>query len=222
MALEVEVLPDAQAVAQRGAEIFASAAAAAIAERGLLTFAVSGGRTPWAMFADLAGKLPWEKVTIFQVDERIAPDGDPDRNLTQLQRSLPPGGAADVRPMPVWAEDLEEAAAMYAAALPERLDLVHLGLGPDGHTASLIPGDPVLDVSDRDVAVTGEYQGRRRMTLTYPVLNRARQILWLVTGDDKVDALARLRAGDPSIPAGRVSTANALVVADEAAGGTTP
>jgi 6-phosphogluconolactonase len=222
VALELEVLPDAQAVAQRGAEIFASAAAAAIAERGLFTFAVSGGRTPWAMFADLAGKLPWEKVTIFQVDERIAPDGDPDRNLTQLQRSLPPGGAADVRAMPVWAEDLDEAAAMYAAALPEQLGLVHLGLGPDGHTASLIPGDPVLDVSDRDVAVTGEYQGRRRMTLTYPVLNRARQILWLVTGDDKVDALARLRAGDPSIPAGRVSIANALVVADEAAGGSTP
>jgi len=221
VALEVEVLPDAQAVAQRGAEIFASAAAAAIAERGLLTFAVSGGRTPWAMFADLAGKLPWEKVTIFQVDERIAPDGDPDRNLTQLERSLPPGGAADVRAMPVWAEDLEEAAAMYAAALPERLDLVHLGLGPDGHTASLIPGDPVLDVCDRDVAITGEYQGRRRMTLTYPVLNGAGQILWLVTGDDKVDALARLRAGDPSIPAGRVSTANALVVADAAAAGST-
>jgi 6-phosphogluconolactonase len=221
VALEVEVLPDAQAVAQRGAEIFASAAAAAIAERGLLTFAVSGGRTPWAMFADLAGKLPWEKVTIFQVDERIAPEGDPDRNLTQLERSLPPGGAADVRAMPVWAEDLEEAAAMYAAALPRRLDLVHLGLGPDGHTASLIPGDPVLDVCDRDVAITGEYQGRRRMTLTYPVLNGAGQILWLVTGDDKVDALARLRAGDPSIPAGRVSTANALVVADAAAAGST-
>jgi 6-phosphogluconolactonase len=217
VALEVDVLPDAQAVAQRGAEIFASAAAAAIAERGLFTFAVSGGRTPWAMFADLAGKLPWEKVTIFQVDERVAPDGDPDRNLTQLKRSLPPGGAADVRAMPVWADDLEEAAAMYAAALPQRLDLVHLGLGPDGHTASLIPGDPVLGVSDRDVAVTGEYQGRRRMTLTYPVLNRARQILWLVTGDDKADALARLRAGDLSIPAGRVSTANALVVADAAA-----
>jgi 6-phosphogluconolactonase len=219
VALEVEVLPDAQAVAQRGAEIFASAAAAAIAESGLFTFAVSGGRTPWAMFADLAGKMPWEKVTIFQVDERIAPDGDPDRNLTQLQRSLPPGGAADVRAMPVWAEDLDEAAAMYASALPQQLGLVHLGLGPDGHTASLIPGDPVLDVSDRDVAVTGEYQGRRRMTLTYPALNRARQILWLVTGEDKIDALARLRAGDLSIPAGRVSTANALVVADAAAAG---
>ncbi len=221
MSLEIEVLPDARAVAQRGAEIVGSAAAAAIAERGQFTFAVSGGRTPWAMFADLAGKMPWEKVTIFQVDERIAPDGDPDRNLMQLKRSLPPGGAADVRAMPVWSEDLEAAAAMYAGALPGQLDLVHLGLGPDGHTASLVPGDPVLDVSDRDVAVTGVYQGRRRMTLTYPVLNRARQILWLVTGEDKVDALARLRAGDPSIPAGRVSTAHAVVVADAAAAGST-
>jgi 6-phosphogluconolactonase len=206
MPLDIEVLSDAQAVAERGAEIVSSAAAAAVAERGRFTFAVSGGRTPWAMFADLAGKLPWEKVTIFQVDERIAPDGDPDRNLTQLEQSLPPGGAADVRALPVWAEDLDAAAAMYADALPEQLDLVHLGLGPDGHTASLVPGDPVLDVTDRDVAVTDVYQGRRRMTLTYPTLNRARHILWLVTGEDKVDALARLRAGDPSIPAGRVST----------------
>ena len=222
MALEIEVLPDARAVAQRGAEIVGSAAAAAIAERGQFTFAVSGGRTPWTMFADLAGKLPWEKVTIFQVDERVAPDGDPDRNLTQLEQSLPPGGAADVRAMPVWSEDLEAAAAMYADALPEQLDLVHLGLGPDGHTASLVPGDPVLDVTDRDVAVTGVYQERRRMTLTYPVLNRARQILWLVTGEDKVDALARLRAGDPSIPAGRISPAHAVVVADAAAAGSTP
>ena len=148
--------------------------------------------------------MPWEKVTIFQVDERVAPDGDPDRNLTLLQRSLPPGGAADVRPMPVWAEDLDAAAAQYAEALPERLDLVHLGLGPDGHTASLVPGDPVLDVADRDVAVTGEYQGRRRMTLTYPVLDRARKILWLVTGEDKVDALLRdsARATSRSRPGG--------------------
>jgi 6-phosphogluconolactonase len=219
MPLEIEVLSDAQAVAERGAEIVASAAAAAVAERGRFTFAVSGGRTPWAMFADLAGKLPWEKVTIFQVDERIAPDGDPDRNLTELERSLPPGGAADVRALPVWAEDLDAAAAMYADALPEQLDLVHLGLGPDGHTASLVPGDPVLDVTDRDVAVTGVYQSRRRMTLTYPVLNRARQILWLVTGDDKVDALQRLRAGDQSIPAGRVSATHAVVLADAAAAG---
>jgi 6-phosphogluconolactonase len=219
MPLDVEILPDAQAVAERGAEVVAAAAAEAVAARGRLTLAVSGGRTPWAMFAALAGRMPWEKVTIFQVDERVAPDGDPDRNLTQLERSLPPGGAADVRALPVWAEDLDTAAAMYADALPEQLDLVHLGLGPDGHTASLVPGDPVLEVADLDVAVTGAYQGRRRMTLTYPVLNRARQILWLVTGEDKVDALARLRAGDPSIPAGRVSTAHAVVVADAAAAG---
>ena len=219
MALQIEILPDADAVARRGAELVAEHAAAAIAERGAFTFAVSGGRTPWTMFADLAGQVPWEKVTIFQVDERIAPDGDPDRNLTQLQRALPPGGAADVRPMPVWAGDLDAAAAQYGDELPHELDLVHLGLGPDGHTASLIPGDPVLEVRDRDVAITGEYQGRRRMTLTYPALDRARAILWLVTGDDKVDALARLRASDPSIPGGRVSTERALVLADASAAG---
>ena len=219
MALEIEVLPDAQAVAERGAEVVAAAAAAAVADHGRFELAVSGGKTPWAMFASLYGRMPWEKVTIFQVDERVAPDGDPDRNLTQLQRSLPPGGAADVRPLPVWADDLDAAAAAYAEALPEQLDLVHLGLGPDAHTASLVPGDPVLDIVDRDVAVTGVYQGRERMTLTFPALNRARQILWLVTGEDKVDALARLRAGDQSIPAGRISTANALVVADAAAAG---
>jgi len=222
MTLRVEVLPDSDAVAERGAEIVAEAAAAAVAERGRFTLAVSGGRTPWAMFEGLYGRMPWEKVTIFQVDERVAPDGDPDRNLTQLLRSLPPGGAADVRAMPVWTDDHDAAAALYAEALPERLDLVHLGLGPDGHTASLVPGDPVLDVVDRDVAVTGVYQGRQRMTLTYPTLNRARRILWLVTGEDKVDALARLRAGDESIPAGRISMANALVVADPAAAGSAP
>jgi 6-phosphogluconolactonase len=222
MGIEVEILDDAGAVARRGAEIVTQHAAAAISDHGTFTLAVSGGRTPWAMFADLAGKLPWEKVTIFQVDERIAPDGDPDRNLTQLERALPPGAAADVRPMPVWADDLEAAAAQYADELPPSLDLVHLGLGPDGHTASLVPGDPVLDVADRDVAVTGEYQGRRRMTLTYPALNRGRAILWLVTGVDKVDALARLRAGEGSIPAGRIATDHALVVADAAAAGSAP
>jgi 6-phosphogluconolactonase len=219
MALEVEVFPDADAVAERGAQIVASAAAVAIADRDRFTFAVSGGRTPWAMFAALAGRMPWDRVTIFQVDERIAPEDDPDRNLTQLKHALPPGGAADVRPMPVWAEDLDAAAAMYADALPDQLDLVHLGLGPDGHTASLVPGDPVLTVHDRDVALTGPYQGRKRMTLTYPALNRSRQILWLVTGEDKVDALRRLRAGDKTIPAGWISTDNSLVVADAAAAG---
>lgn len=217
MALEIEVLPDRDAVAERAAEHVAELAAAAVAERGRFTFAVSGGNTPWQMFADLAGTMPWEKVTIFQVDERVAPDGDEERNLTHLLRALPPGGAADVRAMPVWADDLEEGASRYASSLPDRLDLVHLGLGPDGHTASLVPGDPVLDVDDRDVATTGEYQGRRRMTLTYPALDRARRILWLVTGEDKADAVRLLRDHDGSIPAGRVSAERALLLADEAA-----
>ena len=215
--LEVEVLPDADAVARRGAAIVSASAAEAIAARGRFSFAVSGGQTPWAMFAALAETLPWDKVATFQVDERVAPDGDADRNLTHLLRSLPHEAAADVHPMPVDAADLEAAAAAYAAELPGAFDLVHLGLGTDGHTASLVPGDPVLEIADRDVAVTGPYEGRRRMTLTYPALSRARRILWLVTGADKADALRRLREGDRSIPAGNVAQEHALVVADAAA-----
>ena len=194
MPFEVEVMPDAAAVARRGGEVVAEAAAAAIDDHGRFTFAVSGGHTPWAMFAELPGALAWDRVTIFQVDERVAPDGDPDRNLTHLLESLPAGAGADVRAMPVGARDLDAAAAEYGASFADPFDLVHLGLGPDGHTASLIPDDAVLGVTDRDVALTGEYQGRRRMTLTYPVLNRAQRILWLVTGEDKVDALRRLQA----------------------------
>jgi 6-phosphogluconolactonase len=217
VALQIEVLADADAVAKRAATFVVEQAAAAVAEHGRFTFAVSGGHTPWAMFAHLGRQMPWGQVTIYQVDERIAPDGDPDRNLTHLRQSLVAGGAADVRPMPVGATDLEEAAADYSRSLPEHLDLVHLGLGPDGHTASLVPGDPVIEVADRDVAVTAYYQGRRRMTLTYRPLNNARQVLWLVTGEDKVNALRRLRAGDRSIPAGRVEAASQLVIADAAA-----
>lgn len=217
MPLEVDILADPDSVAERAATFVAGQADAAVADRGRFTFAVSGGHTPWAMFAHLTEEVAWEHVTIYQVDERIAPDGDPDRNLTHLAASLPPGLAADIRPMPVDAEDLEAAAMTYARSLPERFDLVHLGLGPDGHTASLVPGDPVLDVNDRDVALTGAYQGRRRMTLTYPAINKARQVLWLITGADKVDALRRLRTGDHVIPAGRVEVASQLVIADEAA-----
>jgi 6-phosphogluconolactonase len=218
--MQTEVLADDRAVARRGASLIAERARAAVAARGTFTLAVSGGRTPWVMFAALAEEaLPWPGITIFQVDERIAPDGDPDRNLTHLRASLPAAGLERLVSMPVDEPDVDAAATAYAERLPERLDLVHLGLGDDGHTASLVPGDPVLDVTDRDVALTEPYQGRRRMTLTYPVLDRASEILWLVTGAEKAAPLARLLAQDASIPAGRVRAARSLVLADEAAMG---
>ena len=210
----LEVLADEDAVARRAADIVAASAREAIEARGRFTFAVSGGRTPWAMFRELADEdVPWGKVGIWQVDERIAPDGDADRNLTSLQPMIP--SEADLRPMPVTEADLEEAADRYAGSLPEVFDLVHLGMGDDGHTASLVPDDPVLDVTDRDVALTDDYRGLRRMTLTYPVLDRSRQVLWLIAGADKTPMLTRLLAGDEGIPAGRVSSSEQLVVVDD-------
>ena len=216
---DVEVLADPAGVARAGADFVAERARTAVADHGHFRFAVSGGHTPWQMFAELAGEeVPWARVVIYQVDERVAPDGDPARNLTHLRASL--GDApAEVRAMPVGAPDLEAAADEYAALLPDRFDLVHLGLGPDGHTASLVPGDPVLDVTDRLVAVTAPYQEHRRMTLTYPALARADQLLWLVTGEDKRRPLAQVLAGDPSVPGGRVVAARSLVLCDTAAGG---
>jgi 6-phosphogluconolactonase len=214
---ELEVLASPALVARAGAEYVQRRAIAAVAEHGHFTFAVSGGHTPWAMFAELARMdMPWTQVTLYQVDERVAPDGDPDRNLTHLHDTLGDVKASIVA-MPVTAPDLDAAAAGYAALLPERFDVVHLGLGPDGHTASLVPGDHVLDVTDRMVAVTAPYQGHPRMTLTYPALARGDQIMWLVTGDDKREPLAELLAGDRSIPAGRVEARASLVFADTAA-----
>jgi 6-phosphogluconolactonase len=201
--------------------LIAETARAAVAERGAFTLAISGGLAPLPMFARLADEdVPWEATEIFQADERVAPDGDDDRNLTKIEPRLPPAAVSRLRPMPVTDDDLEAAAARYEGLLPEVLDLVHLGIGPDGHTASLVPDDPVLEVTDRLVALTGgEYEGRRRMTLTYPALAGARRILWLVTGEDKRDALARLLDGDRSIPAGRVAVRDGLVIADRSAAG---
>lgn len=180
--------------------------------------ALSGGTSPLEMFGLLAGqRVPWDRVAIWQVDERIAPDGHPDRNLTGLLASLPEPAVDRVRPMPVTDPDLEAAADRYAADLPAQLDVVHLGLGDDGHTASLVPGEPVPGVEDRRVALTTEYRGRRRMTMTYPVLDRARTVLWLVTGSGKVQVLPLVLAGDGSIPGGRVRARRQIVVADEAA-----
>jgi 6-phosphogluconolactonase len=225
--MKIDILADADAVAREAARLIAAEARAAVAARGLFVLAVSGGHTPWLMLRALAGEpVPWPEVHLVQVDERVAPAGDPDRNLTHLGESLltrVPLRPEQTHAMPVEAPDLEAAARSYARRLeevagsPPVLDLVHLGLGPDGHTASLVPGDPVLEVTDTDVALTGVYQGRRRMTLTYPIINRSRRILWVVTGGEKAGPLVRLRAADASIPAGRVRQDQALVLADRAA-----
>jgi 6-phosphogluconolactonase len=225
--VKIEVLADAEAVASKAAAIIAAEARDAVVARGRFIMAVSGGHTPWQMLRELAGeKVPWEEVQVVQVDERVAPPGDSDRNLTHLRTSLltrVPLRPEQFHAMPVEAPDLKAAAKSYARTLqelagsPPVLDLVLLGLGPDGHTASLVPGDPVLDVTDTDVALTGAYQWRCRMTLTYPIINRARRILWVVTGSDKAGPLTRLRDVDRAIPAGRVRQDQALVLADRAA-----
>ncbi|HEY8150267.1 MAG TPA: 6-phosphogluconolactonase [Vicinamibacteria bacterium] len=225
--MRIQVLADDDAVARAGAAFTAAEARAAVAARGRFVLAVSGGRTPRKMLRALADEdVPWASVHVVQVDERIAPAGHPDRNFTHLQESLLahcPIPAGQVHAMPVEADSLEAASAQYAATLrqiagtPPVVDLVHLGLGPDGHTASLVPGDPVLGVTGAYVALTGVYQGRRRMTLTYPALDRARRIVWIVTGAEKAEATARLWNGDRSIPGGRIRRDDVLALVDRAA-----
>ena len=211
----------------------AFAAAAHIAARARATVsghhrfcvALSGGRTPWRMLERLVElDLPWNGIHVFQVDERLAPDGDADRNATRMAAILGASGLPDVNLhlMPVTGEDPDRACDAYARAIARhtregRLDLVHLGLGEDGHTASLVPGDPVLERTDRDVAMAGPYRGRLRMTLTRPAIDRAAERMWVVTGAAKARMLARLRAGDETIPAGRVTHGSSVVFADEAA-----
>ena len=224
--MNIEILEDSVTVAKRAASIIAEEAWEAIASRCSFVMAVSGGHTPWMMLRDLASTgIPWNAVHIVQVDERVAPDGHDDRNLTHLRESL---HAAPIPPeqiyaMPVESDNLELAAARYARTLatiagePPVFDLVHLGLGADGHTASLVPGDAVLHVDDADVALSGPYLGRCRMTLTYPAINRARKILWVVTGGEKAEMCRQFLAGNRSIPAGRIRRDGALVVADCAA-----
>ena len=225
--MKVQIFSDADEVAKAAAQFIASEARLSVEARGRFNLAVSGGRTPWQMLRNLADEeVPWPDVHVFQVDERIAPAGEPDRNLTHLRESLlshAPLRPEQIHAMPVEEKNLEAAVASYATTLqqiagsPPVLDLVHLGLGPDGHTASLVPGDSVIDVIDADVALTGIYQNRRRMTLTYPLLNRSRCVLWVVTGGEKAGTLARLHEGDVSIPAGRIRRDRALVLADRSA-----
>jgi 6-phosphogluconolactonase len=225
--MKLVILKDADSVALAAARIIAADAREAFAARGRFALAVSGGHTPWIMLRALAEEdVPWAGVQVFQVDERVAPAGHPDRNLTHLRESLlqhAPLHPEQIHAMPVESADLRAAADQYASTLrkildsPPVLDLVHLGLGPDGHTASLVPGDAALDVTDEDVALTAVYAGRRRMTLTFPALNRARRVLWMVTGNDKVQMLRRLLDGDASIPAGQVHREHALLLTDRAA-----
>ena len=225
--IEAEVLPDAAALATATADLVAARLAAAIEARGVATLAVSGGSTPLAFFAELAErKLPWEAVQVLQVDERVAPPGHPDRNLTGLRERLldrvaiPPG---NVHPMPVEEPDIEAAAAAYAREIGDvtgpdgRIDVVHLGLGDDGHTASWPPGDPVVDATV-DVAVVGPFNGRLRMTLTPPVVNRAGWIVWEISGAAKAPVIARLLAGDAALPASRVRRHAVTLLTDTAPG----
>lgn len=222
------MLSDAEAAAKKGAVVIAQEARAAVAARGRFLLAVSGGKTSRIMLNALATEeIPWKYVHVAQVDERVAPLGHPERNLTHLRETLLGDtllSPKQIHAMPVEAPDLEAAARRYATILEgiagshPVFDLVHLGLGSDGHTASLVPHDPVLEVISTDVALTGVYHGRRRMTMTYPILNRARRVLWLVTGAEKSGMLARLRAADPSIPAGRIRQDSAIVLADRTAG----
>jgi 6-phosphogluconolactonase len=243
--IDVEILPDGAALAGRAADLVVGKLAQAVDARGRATLAVSGGNTPAAFLAELAQrKLPWEAVHVFQVDERVAPPDDPERNLTGLRQALldrvpiPPG---NLHPMPVNDPDLGAGAAAYgdeirAVTGPQgRLDVVHLGLGDDGHAASWPPGDPVVDAADDpggwgvsprqrwreppEVAVVGPFNGHLRMTLTPPVVNRAGWIVWLITGAAKAAVIARLLAGDPALPASRVRRHDVTLLADAAAGG---
>jgi 6-phosphogluconolactonase len=227
--MRVVVEPSVEAAAEAAAARIAAALAAAIATRGRATLALSGGNSAGPLLESLARqRLDWDRVEVFQVDERIAPEGDPGRNLTALKRALVESGplpAARLHAMPVTAIDLAASAAAYASQLrihagdPPALDVVHLGMGEDGHTASLFPGDAAAVAMDRAVALTGAHAGYRRMTLTLPVLNAARQVAWLVTGPGKHAVLSRLVAGDLDAPAGRVAREGAVVFADAAASG---
>ncbi len=231
--MNVEVLADADMLAARAVDVVVAAAATAIDERGMFVWAVSGGTTPRRMLELLGERrdLDWSRTHLFQVDERLAPDGDPDRNATMLDEALlterfrcghKPAG---IWLMPVTTDDPDAAAATYAASLdsiagsPVVFDLIQLGLGSDGHTASLIPNDPILTIDDVDVALTGEYQGRRRMTLTWPVLDRAKELLWVVGGASKTSAVKKFLDNDPSIPATLPTQARATVLLDLAAAG---
>lgn len=224
--MQIEVMSDPDSVARRAAAVIAEHARAAFAARGRFSVAISGGYTPHAMLRMLGREeVPWGGVHVFQVHARITPLGTQDSNLPKLREVLMEESTMDpsqIYAMPTNSRDPNRDAANYAETLerisgrPPILDLVHLGLFADGHTASLFFGDDVLH-DTRDVAVTARKENRRRITLTFPLINRARSILWVVTGSDKTKALIQLETGDPSIPASGIRRDRVLVLADRAA-----
>lgn len=230
--MKIQIVDSPEQLAPRMAEVMAEQIRGFVARQGRCLVALSGGTEPWVAFRELAKlPVPWESVHILQVDERAAPAGHAERNWTHIEENLlarVPIPRAQLHPMPVEDDPLEHGAARYERTLaelagsPAVLDLVHLGMGRDGHTASLVPGDPVLEAADRDVALTAPYQGWRRMTLTLRAINRASSILWLVAGEGKADALQRLLAADERIPASRVRRDNALLLTDRRSAGEQP
>lgn len=229
--MRTDIVPT-ESLPTQAAEHIAAVLRAAIEARGRASVAFSGGSTAGRLFAALTeADVPWSAVDVLQVDERVAPEGDPERNLTALRERLldhVPLPEERLHAMPVDAPDLEAAAGDYAGLLhdlagrPPRLDLVHLGLGTDGHTASLVPGSPLLAETSRSVAVTERYRGRRRMTLTLPVLSQARQVIWYVNGAIKAPMVRRLVDGDRGIPAGRVERSRARLLLDPLAASALP
>lgn len=220
MEIAIEATP--AAAARRLASRVTVLARLAMGQRGSCSIALSGGSTATLLLEALVDtEIAWGRVDVYQVDERVAPDGDANRNATVLlsrfveRVGLPPGR---LHLMDVTAPDLQAAARAYAASLPPQLDVVHLGLGEDGHTASWPPGDPVI-ASSEAVAVVGPFNGHRRMTLTPSVVNGAGERLFLVTGAAKAGVLSALRAGDRSLPASLVTPTGTLLACDQAAVG---
>lgn len=233
------VHPDPGAVAVAAADRVVAAAAAAIEERGAFRVALSGGRTPREVYPLLLepgrrDAVDWSRVEFFWGDERSVPPDHPESNFGvaygMLISQLPGVRADQVHRMPAEAEDIDAAAMGYEGELrlsfgargsePPSFDLIWLGMGPDGHCASLFPGTAALEEEARwAVGNWVPQQDTWRMTLTFPVLVAGRDVIFVVTGADKADPIRRIRAGDSGLPAERVSGENVEWIVDRAAAG---
>lgn len=218
--LQVLALDDADAVTAAVADLLVDGLGRAIVDRGEAVLALSGGSTPVPLYRHLAThELDWRRVHVVQVDERVAPDQHPDRSWRRIEDLLVVPTGAIGHPMPVL--DGPAGVGAYAADLAALggIDVCHLGLGDDGHTASLIPGDPSVAVRDADVTTAGPYEGRMRMTLTASAINRARRIVWQVVGSAKAPAVARLATGTGEEPSRLIRRSpDVWLVVDQAAG----